>query len=75
MHVAPALLGLLARCPNLGVEMVMTDRLVDLVEERFLERHTACRASRADLARHKEFLLERCRARARERWRSDLVRA
>lgn len=35
MHVAPALADLLRRYPDLAVEMVMTDRLVDLVKERF----------------------------------------
>jgi len=35
MHVAPALADLLHRYPELGVEMVMTDRLVDMVKERF----------------------------------------
>lgn len=35
MHIAPALADLLHRYPDLGVEMVMTDRLVDMVKERF----------------------------------------
>lgn len=35
MYIAPALADLLHRNPDLGVEMVMTDRLVDLVKERF----------------------------------------
>ena len=35
MHVAPALPELLRRHPALSVELVLTDRLVDLVTERF----------------------------------------
>jgi DNA-binding transcriptional LysR family regulator len=35
LHIAPALPDLLARYPQLTIEMVLSDKLVDLVEDRF----------------------------------------